>query len=92
VPYSGCMTQRVNNDETVTTDAGQFMLIQRNEGYADNDGRWVVDQLRETYWSHIGTLRQRRLGAFLGIFNTRQDADAAIASAVPQPINDQMIL
>jgi hypothetical protein len=86
------MTYHSNNEETITTDAGQFMIGQRNAGYADNDGAWVVTQLKELYWSNIGTLRQRRDGQFIGVFATRTDADAAIAAATLQPVNDKMVL
>lgn len=83
-------TVRINNDQTVKTSVGEFMVVQRNEGYADNDGHWTVTQLAELYWSPIGVLRQRRSGLFLGVFDTPADAMAAIEAAMPQPISDKM--
>jgi hypothetical protein len=81
----------VNNDTTIKTSAGQFMLMQRNSGYAVNDGKWVVSQLVELYWSTAGVLRQRRSGTFLGVFDTRAVAGAAITAASAQPIDDRMV-
>ena len=80
-----------NNCQTVTTAAGEFMIEQRNVGFADNDGRWIVSQLPELYWSNIGVLRQRRPGAFLGVFEDRAAADAAIATAAPLPEHDKAV-
>lgn len=82
---------RINHDQTIKTGAGEFYANQRNEGYADNDGRWVVHQQPELYWSTAGVLRQRRPGAFLGIFDTTTQAEAAISAATQQPINDHMV-
>lgn len=84
-------TVRFNNDQTVTTDAGDFMVVQRNSGYADNDGRWVVSQLAELYWGAAGVLRQRRAGRFLGVYDTTDAAVAAIEAAEPMPIADKML-
>jgi hypothetical protein len=81
-----------NHDHTVKTEAGEFMLIQRNAGYADNDGRWVVSQLAELYWSGGGALRQRRAGRFLGAFDTLELAMAAVAAAELQPVDDKMLI
>lgn len=86
------MAYRSNNEHTVTTGAGQFLLTQRNAGYVDNDGQWVVSQLPELYWSPIGVLRQRRPGTFLGVFATLDAANAAITAAEPQPIVDEMLM
>jgi len=82
---------RVNHDQTIRTEAGEFMAVQRNSGYADNDGAWVITQLPELYWSHIGTLRQRRPGAFVGVFATIEEAEAAIRSARLQPEQDENV-
>lgn len=83
---------RINRDETVTTSVGQFSLIQRNSGYADNDGRWLVHQYADLYWSPIGTLRQRRAGRFLGVFDTETEAREATAAAEAVPLDDKMVL
>ena len=83
---------RINRDETVTTSVGQFSLIQRNSGYADNDGRWLVHQYADLYWSSIGTLRQQRAGRFLGVFDTETEAREAIAAAEAMPLDDKMVL
>lgn len=80
-----------NHEQSVTTEIGEFLIRQRNVGYADNDGRWIVSQLPELYWSGIGTLRQRRPGKFLGVFDTREEADAAINAATLQPIEDKAV-
>jgi len=84
-------TVGINNDQTVKTEAGEFMAVQRNQGYATNDGHWVVTQLPELYWSGIGVLRQRRPSSFLGAFATPELAAAAIESATLQPVADRMV-
>ncbi|SCL32961.1 hypothetical protein GA0070616_4600 [Micromonospora nigra] len=80
-----------NHEDTITTDAAEFAIAQRNIGFADNDGRWIVSQLPDLYWSPIGVLRQRRPGAFLGAFDTREVAEAAISAAQPLPEQDAMV-
>lgn len=40
---------RINHDETVTTEVGRFSLIQRNCGYADNDGRLMNHTAAEPF-------------------------------------------
>lgn len=85
-------TVRFNNDQTIKTEAGKFYVNQRLSGYAENDGKWVVEQLQELYWSPIGVLRRKRRGAFVGVFDTIKDAEDAIKSATLQPINDEMVL
>jgi hypothetical protein len=82
---------RGNNERTVTTPAAEFLVGQRNAGYVDNDGRWVVSQLPELYWSPGGWLRQRRPGAFLGVFGTEALALAAIEAAERQPERDEWV-
>lgn len=72
---------RSNNERSITTEAAAFLIAQRNAGYADNDGRWIVSQLPELYWSTGGVLRSRRPGAFLGVFDTEAAALAAIEGA-----------
>jgi hypothetical protein len=85
-------TFRINNDQTIKTPAGEFMAEQRNAGFADNDGAWIVSQLAELYWSEIGVLRRRRPGKFLGVFPTPEEAVKAIEAAELQPIQDQMVM
>lgn len=82
---------RSNNERTVTTPAAEFLIGQRNAGYADNDGRWVVHQLPELYWSKGGVLRRRRPGAYLGAFETEAAALAAIEAAEAQPERDEWV-
>lgn len=81
---------RFNNDQTIRTDAVEFMVEQRNAGFADNDGKWIVSQLPELYWSH-GELRQLRGSLFLGVFDTRADAVIVIESAKLQPVDDRVV-
>lgn len=81
-----------NHLHTITTPAGQFVVEQRNVGFASNDGKWVVSLLPELYWSHIGTLRKRREGRFLGAFTGRATANAAIATTGLPPAIDVMVL
>lgn len=52
----------------------------------------MVHQYADLYWSSIGTLRQRRAGRFLGVFDTEAEAHAAIAAAKVQPVDDKMVL
>jgi hypothetical protein len=81
-----------NHKASITADGGTFLIEQRNVGFADNDGRWIVSQLAELYWSNIGTMRQRRPGAFLGVFDDMDAVNAAIAAAAPQPERDEMVM
>jgi hypothetical protein len=83
---------RINKDQTIKTEAGEFYICQRNEGFALNDGQWVVTQLPELYWGAAGVLRQRRSEKFLGIFLTPVDVVEAIEAAELQPIEDKMVL
>lgn len=66
----------INQDATIQSSAGSFLIEQRNAGFAVNDGKWIVQRLPELYWSH-GTLYQRRAGEFVGTFDTRAAAVAA---------------
>lgn len=77
--------------ETIKTDVASFMIEQRNVGFADNDGRWIAEQLAELYWSGIGVLRQKRAGTFLGVYDTRESAVAACHAALAQPVQDEMV-
>ena len=80
-----------NNRHCVKTEAAEFMLEQRNVGFADNDGQWIVSQLPELFWNGIGVLTQRRPGAFLGVFADKAAADKAVADATAQSINIQAV-
>lgn len=77
-------TFRTNNLQSITTEVGTFQVEQRLIGFADNDGRWLVQQDADLYWRG-GTLTERRPGKLLGIFSTVVEAEAAIRSAVVQP-------
>lgn len=81
-----------NNKQSIEADGLKFLVEQRNVGFADNDGRWVVVQLAELYWSGIGVLRQRRPGAFLGVFDDMEAVLAAVAAAAPRPERDEMVM
>lgn len=74
-----------NNEEWRTTDAGRFCLTQRNAGYADNDGRWVVSQVGEHEYDHLGTLYRTREGKVLGVFDSKETALAAVQTATQLP-------
>lgn len=82
---------RVNNDQTIKTAVAEFLVMQRNAGYVENDGRWTVSQSPELYWSAAGFLRRRRPGRFLGVFDTKGDAIAAMLAAEAMPIKDEMV-
>jgi len=82
---------RSNNERSVKTSVADFLIGQRNAGYADNDGRWIVHQLPELYWSPGGVLRRRRPGAYLGAFDTEAAALAAIEAAEAQPERDEWV-
>ena len=83
---------RSNNDQTIKrADGAEFMIIQRNAGYADNDGRWVASLQPELFWSNIGTLRRRRAARFLGVFDTKSDALMAIIEADRGPEIDESV-
>lgn len=79
---------RFNNDQTIETETGTFYVEQRNAGFEPNDGKWIVTQLPELYWTTYGTLHRRRSGKSLGIFVDPAEAAAAIEAAAPQPIED----
>ena len=81
-----------NHKASIEANGLKFLIEQRNIGFADNDGRWNVVQLAELYWSGIGVLRQRRPGAFLGVFDDMDAVHAAIAAAAPQPERDEMVM
>jgi hypothetical protein len=80
-----------NHKQTIKTDVGEFLIEQRDAGFVDNDGQWIVTQLPELYWSSIGILHQRRPATFLGVFRDRAAVDEAISRAAPQPEHDQAV-
>jgi hypothetical protein len=81
-----------NNRRSIKTGVAEFMIEQRNAGFADNDGRWIISQLPELFWSNIGTLRTRRAGRFLGVFDDMAAVDNAIAAAQQAPEIDTPVL
>lgn len=79
-----------NNTATVDMPTGQFMVEQRNVGFADNDGRWLVTQSQELYWDSCGFLMERRPSRFLGAFDSltialrvAREADKVPAHQIP---------
>lgn len=82
---------RANNDQTIEAAAGRFMVMQRNIGYVDNDGRWTVELLPELYWSKAGILRRRRPGSFVGVFDSTDEALVAIKETELPEIKDEMV-
>ncbi len=80
-----------NNKATIEANGCTFMIEQRNVGFANNDGKWIVSQLAELYWSPIGVMRRRRPGAFLGVFEDMAAVEAVIAAAAPLPERDEMV-
>lgn len=81
-----------NFKKSITVNGLTFLIEQRNIGFANNDGKWIVSQLAELYWSNIGVMRQRRPGAFLGAFDDMDAVNVAIADAAPLPVDDQMVM
>jgi hypothetical protein len=79
------MTYVSNHEQAIRTDVAEFMITQRNVGFADNDGQWIVTQLAEFEYNHLGTLYKIRGGKFLGAFADLDAARAAIATATVQP-------
>ena len=86
------MTYISNNKASIEANGLKFLIEQRNVGFVNNDGRWIVSQLAELYWSNIGVMRQRRPGAFLGVFDDMDAVRAVIAAAAPQPERDEMVM
>lgn len=83
---------RGNQDQTVTREIEgvtvEFMVEQRNHGFAKNDGAWIVTQLQELVW-RTGVLHERRPAKFLGVADTVEAAEALIQGATLQPAWDQ---
>lgn len=74
---------RQNHDQTVSTTAGDFLVEQRNGGFATNDGWWIAELLPRNVW-RTGVLRQARPGRFIGAYPTAAICEAAIAAAEPE--------
>ncbi len=81
----------VNNDQSFQTAAGLFMTQQRNEGFAVNDGKWVLSQHGDLYRSTGGVLRLTADVKFLGVFDTAVDVVEAIELAAPLPARDHVV-
>jgi hypothetical protein len=79
-----------NNLQTITTPDGEFGVEQRNGGFVDNDGKWLVTQCGELYWS-FGELRRKARSVFLGVFDTISDAETAIRNAQPLADDDHAV-
>jgi hypothetical protein len=82
---------RINKDQTVKTDAGEFYVCQRNEGFVNNDGRWLVKLLPNFEWSPGGAYIETRPGRDLGNFLTPVDVIEAIESAAPEADHPQPV-
>jgi hypothetical protein len=81
---------QTNNLQTVTTDAGEFGVEQRNAGFVDNDGKWIVTHCGKIYWSH-GEMRRKARSVFLGVFDTIADAETAIRNAQSLTDDDHVV-
>lgn len=81
-----------NHRHSFTTGAAEFMLEQRNAGFDPNDGRWILNQLPELYWSRAGALYRRRAGRFVGVFEDSDAARDAAAAAGLMPVVEEMVL
>lgn len=82
---------RINKNQSWKTDKGTFQAEQRNEGFAENDGKWILSQHPDLYWSNAGVLRSKGDEKFLGVFLTPVDVIEAIEAAEPLPIRDHMV-
>ena len=69
-----------NHRQSFSAPAGTFMLEQKNAGFVENDGRWILAQLPESTWVY-GQLRITRKGRVVGVFDTEAEARIA-ASAI----------
>jgi hypothetical protein len=67
----------MNTTPTVTPT---YAIDRRTVGYANNDGRYVAQRVAPAVWLYGGTLYTVGHSRFLGVFDTRADADAAIAA------------
>lgn len=81
---------QINNLQSVTTDAGEFAIEQRNCGFVNDDGHWLVTQMGELYWS-FGELRRKARSVFLGAFPTIPEAETAIRNAQPLVADDHAV-
>lgn len=64
---------------TTKTPLPTYPIEQRLAGYADNDGRFVAQRVRPLYWTPWGTLHAVGVSRVLGVFDTREEAEAAAA-------------
>lgn len=62
-----------------STQAPSYSIAQRTIGYADNDGRFVAERIRPMFWRY-GTLQAIGESRFLGVFDTRAEAEAAVTA------------
>ena len=78
-----------NNNVTLSTEIGRFMIEQRNVGYSTNDGRWLLTLLPEHSFGTNGRMIQRRPGQFLGGYDSLTAAVGAMHafSAPPAETN-----
>jgi hypothetical protein len=70
----------MNTNPAVSALRPSYVIDQRLVGYADNDGRFVAQRIRPTFWSSIGTLQGVGVSRVLGVFDTREEADQAAAA------------
>ncbi len=73
---------RYNNDQTITYGGAEFYAEQRNAGFADNDGSWVITLHAQNVWTTGGVLCEARPGRHVGVFTTIAAADRAIRDTV----------
>jgi len=84
---------RANHDQSFTTEAGEFLVTQRNVGFFHNDGKWVVNLCPDLYWDGWGYLTKRREGRRVGAFATIEEAEEAIrATERPAELEEHVIL
>lgn len=84
------MAYKSNNIKSFRTDIAEFMIEQRNVGFVENDGQWLVNQLPELHWSN-GFLRQCRPGKFLGVFADMDAVNVVVSAAKVLPIEDEEV-
>jgi hypothetical protein len=56
------------------------------------NGRWVLSQLPELYWSRAGVLYRRRAGRFVGVFDDSDAARNAAPAAEAMPVVEEIVL
>ena len=60
-----------------------YVIGHRIMGYDVNDGRWTAERVAPTSWTRYGCLQTHGSGRFLGVFDTRAEAEAAVAADGP---------